>query len=90
MRATADEFIPEMALALRNYDKHVICIQKTPEEFEISLRSLIEKAMKAYASRGPALRHGIALDRHVTVIISQSQVPRPLIGIYFNLHTPYH
>jgi len=34
-------------------------------------------------------RHGIALDKHVTVILSQSDAERPLCGIYFNLHSPY-
>lgn len=40
-------------------------------------------------SRGEGLRHGIALDKEVTVILSQSDEPRPMCGIYFNLHTPY-
>ncbi len=71
------------------YDRYVICIDKTPEEFEISLISLLHKAIKAYESRGPQLRHGIALDKHVTVILSQNDKPRPLCGIYFNLHSPY-
>jgi hypothetical protein len=35
------------------------------------------------------LRHGIALDKQVTVILSQGDGPRPLCGIYFNLHSPY-
>jgi hypothetical protein len=35
------------------------------------------------------MRHGIALDREVTVILSQSDDERPLCGIYFNLHSPY-
>jgi hypothetical protein len=47
------------------------------------------KAIKAFESRGPQLRHGIALDKHMTVILSQSDGPRPLCGIYFNLHSPY-
>ncbi len=74
---------------MRAYDKYVICIDKTPEDFEASLISLINKAIKAYESRGPQLRHGIALDRQVTVILSQNETPRPLCGIYFNLHSPY-
>ena len=32
------------------------------------------------------MRHGIALDSQVTVILSQSDTERPLCGIYFNLH----
>jgi hypothetical protein len=35
------------------------------------------------------LRNGIALDKEVTVILSQGDGVRPLCGIYFNLHSPY-
>ena len=86
---TAEIFKQEMADAMKAYEKYVICIDKTPEEFHASLVSLLAKAIKAYESRGPQLRHGIALDRQVTVILSQSDGPRPLCGIYFNLHSPY-
>jgi len=82
-------FKPEMAAAMKTYEKYVICIDKTPDEFQASLVSLLTKAIKAYESRGPQLRHGIALDRQVTVILSQNEGPRPLCGIYFNLHSPY-
>ena len=74
---------------MKTYELYVINIDKIPEEFEASVRSLLAKAIKAYETRGPQLRHGIALDRHVTVILSQSDGPRPLCGIYFNLHSPY-
>jgi hypothetical protein len=86
---TAEAFKPEIAEAMKAYEKYVICIDKTPEEFHSSLVSLLTKAIKAYESRGPDLRHGIALDRQVTVILSQNETPRPLCGIYFNLHSPY-
>jgi hypothetical protein len=86
---TAETFRPEIAAAISAYEKYVICIHKTPEEFEAVLMSLMDKAIKAYQSRGPDLRHGIALDKHVTVILSQNDGPRPLCGIYFNLHSPY-
>jgi len=66
---TADTFRQEIAEAMKAYDKYVICIDKTPEEFQASLVSLLTKAIKAYESRGPQLRHGIALDRQVTVIL---------------------
>ena len=82
-------FKPELADALRMYDRYVICIDKTPDEFEASLVSLLTKAIKAYETRGPQLRHGIALDKFVTIILSQSDTARPLCGIYFNLHSPY-
>ena len=86
---TTEVFRPEIAEAMRAYEKYVVCINKTPEEFEGALISLLNKAIKAYESRGPDLRHGIALDKQVTVILSQNDGPRPLCGIYFNLHSPY-
>ncbi len=86
---TVETFKPEIAEAMKAYDKYVICVDKTPEDFEASLASLIQKAIKAYESRGPQLRHGIALDKYVTVILSQNDTARPLCGIYFNLHSPY-
>ena len=86
---TADLFKQEIAEAMCAYDKYVICIDKTPEEFQTALLSLVKKAIKAYETRGPGLRHGIALDKHVTVILSQHDAPKPLCGIYFNLASPY-
>jgi hypothetical protein len=83
-------FRQEMAQAIAAYDKFIICIDKTPEQFEASLVSLLIKAIHAYENRGPGFRHGIAIDPHVTVILSQSDGPRPLCGIYFNLHSPYN
>lgn len=86
---TVDTFQQEIADALKAYEDYVVCIHKTPDEFEASLESLVSKAIRAFESRGPQLRHGIALDKHITVILSQSDGPRPLCGIYFNLHSPY-
>jgi hypothetical protein len=86
---TADTFKHEIAEAIKAYDKFVVCIDKVPEDCEGSLRSLMEKAIKAYENRGPHLRHGIALDRQITIILSQTDNERPLCGIYFNLHSPY-
>ena len=86
---TADTFRQEIAEAMKAYDRYIVCIDKTPEEFQASLMSLLSRAIKAYENRGPQLRHGIALDRQITVILSQSESPRPLCGIYFNLHSPY-
>lgn len=90
MSVTVETFAHELSDALRSFEKYIVCLDKTPEECESSLKSLMEKAIKAYASRGPNLRHGIALDKQVTIILSQTDGDRPLCGIYFNLHTPYH
>ena len=87
---TADSFKSEISEAMRTFDKYVVCLEKTPDELERSLQSLVEKAIKAFENRGAGLRHGIALDRQITVILSQSEGDRPLCGIYFNLSSPYH
>ena len=86
---TVDTFKQEIAEALKAYDKYIVCLDKTTDRFEESLVSLMNKALKAYETRGPNLRHGIALDRQVTIILSQTDHDRPLCGIYFNLHSPY-
>jgi hypothetical protein len=86
---TVETFKREITDAVKNFDRYVICLQKTPDEFEATLNSLVQKAIKAYEHRGAGLRHGIALDKEVTVILSQNDDARPLCGIYFNLHSPY-
>jgi len=86
---TPDDFREEMTKATRAYDRYVVNLEKPTDDFERALESLVTKAIRAYESRGPNMRHGIALDKHVTVILSQADTPRPLCGIYFNLHSPY-
>ena len=86
---TPDVFKREIGEAVKNYERYVICLGKTPDEFEASLNSLLLKAIKAYETRATGMRHGIALDKEVTVILSQADEARPLCGIYFNLHSPY-
>ena len=86
---TVETFKHELAEAVKAYEKFIVCLDKTPDRFEESLVSLMNKAIKAYETRGPNLRHGIALDKQVTIILSQTAEDRPLCGIYFNLHSPY-
>jgi hypothetical protein len=87
---TVETYRAEINEALKSYEKYVVCLEKAPQECEASLISLMEKAIKAYVNRGPNLRHGIALDKQVTIILSQTEGERPLCGIYFNLSSPYH
>jgi hypothetical protein len=89
MDLTVETFEGEIIEALKTYDKFIVCLDKTPEDCKATLVSLMDKAIKAYVSRGPHLRHGIALDKQVTIILSQTEQERPLCGIYFNLHSPY-
>jgi hypothetical protein len=89
MDLTVETFEGEILEALKTYDQFIVCIDKTPEECKGTLVSLMDKAIRAYVSRGPYLRHGIALDKQVTIILSQTEQERPLCGIYFNLHSPY-
>lgn len=86
---TTNDFRRELDAAVKNFGRYVICLQKTPDEFAAALESLLQKAVKAYASRPVGMRHGIALDKEVTIILSQGDGEKPLCGIYFNLHSPY-
>jgi hypothetical protein len=90
----AEDFSVEIREAVAAYDRYVVCIDKTPDQFLSSLQSLVAKAIKVYENRAPGLKHGIALDKEVTIILSEppesiSANGRPLCGIYFNLHSPY-
>ncbi|MGN6384916.1 MAG: hypothetical protein ACTHMT_01625 [Verrucomicrobiota bacterium] len=87
---TVEMFKAEIAEALKAFEKYIVCVDKPPDECELSLNSLMEKAIKAYLNRGPNLRHGIALDKQITIILSQTETEKPLCGIYFNLSSPYH
>lgn len=86
---TVESFQQELASALKAYDKYIVCLEKAPDDCAAALHSLMAKAIKAYETRGPTMRHGIALDRFVTIILSQTEGERPLCSIYFNLHSPY-
>ena len=86
---TIETFKKEIAAAVKAYDKFVMCLEKSPEEFETAMNSLMQKAIIAYENRSPGMRHGLALDKQVTIILSQSDGACPLCGIYFNLHSPY-
>lgn len=86
---TVETFNREIAASVKAYDKFVICLEKTPEDFAAALNSLMAKAIMAYKTRDEGMRPGIALDQQVTIILSQTDELRPLCGIYFNLHSPY-
>jgi hypothetical protein len=89
MKLKVEDFSGEIERALKHYDKFIVCIEKTPDEAKASFESLMAKAIHAFETRAPGLRHGIALDRHLTIILSEADGKRPLCGIYFNLHSPY-
>ena len=89
MDLTVESFRAEISEALKNFEKYVVCLDKTPEDCQDALERLVEKAVKAYQSRGANLRHGIALDNQVTIILSQTENSKPLCGIYFSLSSPY-
>jgi len=86
---TLDLFRPEIEEALEVFDRYVVCLDKTRDDCLATIESLVRKAIETFENRPPGMRHGIALDRHLTVILSQSEGDRPLCAIYFNLHTPY-
>lgn len=90
MGLKVEQFKEEIETALAVYDKYVVCLEKTPDECHDSLVSLMRKAIRVFEARDPSLRHGIALDKFITIILSQTDQERPLCAIYFNLHSPYH
>ena len=90
MELAPDMFGEEVEGALSAFERHIVCLDKSPDECRASLDSLLQKAIDAYISRAPGLRHGIALDSQVTIILSQmDDQEMPMCGIYFNLHSPY-
>jgi hypothetical protein len=89
MNLKVEDFLPEIEKALKRYDKFIVCIEKPPDAAMESFKSLMAKAIHAFETRAPGLRHGIALDGHLTIILSEAEGKRPLCGIYFNLHSPY-
>ncbi len=74
---------------MQSYDRHVVCVFKTPDDCLEAIERLMLKAIKAYENRVEGMRHGIALDKEITIMLSQTEGDPPLCGIYFNLHTPY-
>ena len=85
---TPETFSDQITEALKQYDRTVVCLDKLPDSFEFTLQSLVQKAITAYVQRKSDQRHAIALDRYVTVIITQTD-DNPMCGIYFNLSSPY-
>jgi hypothetical protein len=90
MPISVEWFEKEIQAAVKSYERHIVCLEKPPEDFQEALRRLMHKAIQVYEARAPGLRHGIALDRQVTIFLSQSEEERPVCGIYFNLFSPYH
>ena len=89
MELTFETFRQEIDAAMRSYDRHVVCVFKSPDDCLEAIERLMLKAIKAYENRAEGMRHGIALDKEITIMLSQSESDPPLCGIYFNLHTPY-
>ena len=89
MELTIETFRKEIDAAMQLYDRHVVCVFKTPDDCLEAINRLMLKSIKAYENRAPGMRHGIALDKEITIMLSQSEDENPLCGIYFNLHTPY-
>ena len=90
MDLTPDMFTEEFEAAVKAFDLHIVCLDKSPEDCQASLESLLAKSIRAYETRGEGMRHGIALDNQVTIILSQvDDETNPMCGIYFNLHSPY-
>ena len=90
MDLKTETFRQEIETAMESYDRHIVCLPKTPDECLDAIKRLILKAIKAYKNRAEGMRHGIALDKEITIMLSQSDEERPFCAIYFNLHSPYN
>ena len=62
---TIETFGPEIAEAVKVYEKYVICIDKTPEEFAASLLSLLNKAIKALDQRAQTTKEFAAASANL-------------------------
>ena len=51
MGLAIEDFQHEVAGAVKNYDKFIVCVEKTPDEFLKSLQSLMGKAIAAFENR---------------------------------------
>ena len=55
MSLQVEDFRQEMAAALKSYEKYIVCVEKTPEEFLKSLQSLMGKAIQVFENRAAGL-----------------------------------
>ena len=55
---TADSFKKEIAAAVKSFDKHIVCLEKSPEEFQAALDKNA-KAKAFYATLNSANRYAI-------------------------------
>ena len=72
MELNTETFHHEINNAMLSYDRHVVCVFKTPDECLEAIERLMIKAIKAYENRAEGMRHGIALDKEITIMLSQS------------------
>ena len=89
MDLKTETFHQEIESAMKSYDRHIVCLFKTPDECLEAIERLMLKSIKAYENRAGGMRHGIALDKEITIMLSQSDREKPFCAIYFNLHSPY-
>lgn len=91
MKPTIDMYKEEIVEALKNYDKYIVCLGEAPDQFSLTLQSLIAKAITVYDTRQPGMRNSISLNKYATVILSQPDNPDdiPICCIYFNLSSKY-
>lgn len=91
MDTSSAEFLAKVKEAVVTYDKYIICLNKTQDEFLRTVLRLAAKAKKAFEERDKLSKNGIALDKYVTVIFSENPKDgeSPVCNIYFNLSSDY-
>lgn len=86
---TPKDFQQQIVAAVKAFDRCVVSLDAPPVDFATTLPGLVRKAIAQFEKRAPGMRHGIVLNRHVTVMVSDHH-GRVLCNIYFNLHSDYH
>ena len=95
---TVDTFKYEIAEAVKNYDRYVVCLQKTPDEFEAALSSLMQKAIKALDDLALKVAHPKtrraceAANLHLTaMMVTKSAIAREESrGSHYRMDYPDH
>ena len=80
MELTNETFRREIDAAILSYDRHVVCIFKTPDDCLEAIERLMLKAIKAYENRADGMRHGGSLAAKIRPAPTQSKLAIKGVG----------
>ena len=87
LRVTIETFKKEIATAVKAFDKYIVSLEKSPEELRLP-RSVMAEGARRLRELCPGMRHGLALDKQVTIILSQRH-RAPAEWHLFQFNCPY-